>query len=223
MENRRTRTVEAMRRAILNGEMAPGERLQPMALAEQLGSSTSVIREALTALVGDGLVTSSPNRGFFVRQLDLEDLRDLTELRCATESIAARLAMKRGELDWEAQLAAAHHRLTRAPRRRVDDPSHINPEWEVEHRAFHQAILAGCNNEPILRLASNLADATELYRRWAAPSSAAAHRDVEHEHAEIFAAAVARDPDLLAERLQQHYRATVTVVLDAGLSASADR
>lgn len=217
MTNGKSKMIDRVRHGILHGDWSPGDRLQPAELAKRFETSTTVVREALSLLVGDGLVLSRPNYGFFVPELNLQDLQDLTELRCVTEALGAKLASERGDLDWEASLAAAHHRLARTPRRDPEDPTHINSEWAVAHREFHLALLSASECRPIIQLASNLADSTELYRRWAAPSPAAAHRDVEAEHAALLEAALTHDGERVGALLRVHYEATLNVVLEAGL------
>lgn len=213
-----TQSVEGIRRTILEGHWAPGERLQPTLLAEKFGTSTTVIRESLTRLAGEHLVVIKTNRGFFVPDLDLQELADITELRCVTENLAATLAVQRGDVDWESELIAAHHKLSRTPRRLPEEPGTLNPQWSAAHREFHQMLLAPCNCEPMTQLSSNLANFTELYRRWSAPSQAAVKRDVEKEHQQILDAALVRDAPLLTELLRKHYEATVQVVMDSGLT-----
>jgi DNA-binding GntR family transcriptional regulator len=216
--------VDVIRGKILQAAWPPGARLQPVALAETLGTSSTVVREALTRLAGDGLVRTRPNRGFFVADLDLRELADLTELRCVTEQLAARLAVQRGDLAWESELTAAHHRMSRTPRRRPDDPAHVNPEWQTAHKAFHMTLLEPCGCLPMLKVASDLSDSTELYRCWAAPYTAPNVRDVEGEHRAILDAALARDADELGALLRTHYEATLQVVLASGLAdAGASR
>ena len=209
--------INQIRRAVLRGEWEPAGTLRPVALAERFGTSTTVIREALTRLAGDGIVVMKPNRGFFVPELNLRELGDITELRCVSEALAAGLALERGDVEWESELIAAHHRLARTPRREASDVNHLSEEWSAAHRAFHAKLLEASDCPQMIRLSANLADATELYRRWAAPSPAAAIRDVEKEHQEILDAALARDADKLSALLRSHFEATVQVVLDAGL------
>lgn len=214
-----SRVFSAIRRAILHGEWKPGGKLQPAVLADRFDTSTTVVREALARLAGDGLVTTAHNRGFFVQELDLRRLRDITELRCVSEGLAAGLSLERGDVQWESELIAAHHQLARSPRRDTSDPEHITDVWAAAHREFHAKLLMACDCPPMTKLAADLADSTELYRRWAAPSTAAAVRDVEQEHRDILEAALARDAAKLAALLRSHYEATVQVVLDAGLIA----
>lgn len=215
MPNSGARTTDTITAAILSGVWRPGDRLQPHKLAEQYKVSTTVIREALSRMAGDGLVVMQPNRGFFIPELNLTELRDITELRCVTEALAVRLSIERGGLEWESELIATHHTLARTARRTAS--GEMNADWLVAHRAFHAKLLEASNCAPMLHLADNLGASTELYRRWAAPSTAATTRDVEAEHQAILEAAVARDPELTASRLRAHYEASVAVVLESGL------
>lgn len=208
---------ERIRHAILAGTWAPGHRLAPAALSERFDTSTPVVREALTRLVGESLVAARPNHGFFVPKLDLREFRDVTELRCVTESLALRLAIERGDLQWETELIATHHRLARTPRRCSHDPERISEEWSVAHRAFHQALIVGCQCEPMMRIANNLSQSTDLYRRWAAPAPATQQRDVEQEHRDILDAVLEKDADRACELLRSHYEETARIVLVAGL------
>lgn len=216
-----TLSIEGIRRTILRGVWSPGERLQPTTLAAQFETSTTVIRESLTRLAGEGLVRIRPNRGFFVAELNLRELADLTELRCISEALAARLSVERGDLAWESGLIAAHHNLARTPRRRADDPAQVSEAWSRAHRAFHLKLLEACDCQAMVSLSSNLADSTELYRRWAAPSPAASGRDVEKEHELLLEAALNRDAEALARLLREHYEATVQVVMQSGLLETA--
>ncbi|GGJ48817.1 GntR family transcriptional regulator [Glutamicibacter ardleyensis] len=212
-----THSLEGIRRTILDGFWSPGDRLQPTTLAEQFSTSTTVIRESLTRLAGENLVTIRPNRGFFVPDLNLSELADITELRCVTEALAAKLAAERGTVSWESSLIAIHHKLSRTPRRLPEEPDRVNPQWSQAHREFHHQLLAPCECQPMLKLSGDLANFTELYRRWAAPSQAAVARDVEQEHADILDAALARDAEKLGQLLRNHYQATVDVVMHSGL------
>lgn len=209
--------LSGIREAILDGAWMPGERLAPPQLAARFSTSTTVIRESLTRLSGEGLVAAIPNRGFFVPELNLRQLRDQTELRCVTEELATALAIERGGLEWESALMAAHYKLAKAPRRCTENPVQFTPAWGKAHREFHQLLLAPCACPPILYLSANLANSTLLYRRWAASSTAAAHRDVEAEHEGLLQAALDRDASALGTLLRAHYEASAQVILDAGL------
>lgn len=217
MSSSGVRVFESLRKLILSGEWAPGSKLQPATLAKQLETSTTVVREALLQLTGNGLVVSQTNRGFFVKDLNLQELADLTELRIQTESLAMKLAIERGELDWESEIIAANYQLRRTPRRSVDNPNRVDFTWQDLHKGFHLKLLEASNCEPMIRIASDLFDSTELYRCWAAQHVAPDTRDVEGEHQAILNAIIDRDSERAAAAIRFHYEATVEVVLRSGL------
>lgn len=208
--------IERIRHAILDGAWPPGQRLAPAALSERFATSTTVVREALTRLVGENLLEARTNRGFFVPELNLREFEDLTELRCVTETLALKLSLQRGDLQWETNLLAAHHRMIKTPRR-LPNSTAISEDWRLAHWAFHHALLSGCGCEPMLKIAASLAQATDLYRIWAAPARAASKRNVEQEHQDLLEAALARDVDLASRLLRKHFENTARIVHTAGL------
>lgn len=87
----RQQVLEALRRAIVSGRLAPGERLTERALIEMMGVSRTVIREALRQIESEGLIEIIPNKGPVVRELSAEEARDLYRIRAVLEGLAARL------------------------------------------------------------------------------------------------------------------------------------
>jgi DNA-binding GntR family transcriptional regulator len=85
----------ALRQRILHGEVRPGERLNEVEIAGELGVSRGPIREALQRLASDGLVELQARRGAFMRRLGPAEVRDLFEVRLALETTVARLAAQR--------------------------------------------------------------------------------------------------------------------------------
>jgi len=79
------RVVEELRRAVFEGELPPGTPLREVALAESLAVSRSTVREALGALVAEGLADRVPNRGTQVRALDPEAIHDVSRARLVVE------------------------------------------------------------------------------------------------------------------------------------------
>ena len=77
---------EAVRSELLNAVLAPGEKLKLVQLSSRFGVSQSVMREALTRLTEQGLVVSTPQRGFRVIELSIDDMEDLSHLRVEMES-----------------------------------------------------------------------------------------------------------------------------------------
>jgi len=87
----RQQVLEALRRAIVSGRLAPGQRLTERELIEMMGVSRTVIREALRQIEAEGLIEIIPNKGPVVRALSTEEARDLYRIRAVLEGLAARL------------------------------------------------------------------------------------------------------------------------------------
>ncbi|HVW42882.1 MAG TPA: GntR family transcriptional regulator [Amycolatopsis sp.] len=204
---------QRIRMSIFNGSLRPGDRLQPAQLSQQYDASTTVVREALAQLAGERLVTSKVGQGYFIPTIEREELRDITTVRCQVESLAVRMSMERGGVEWESALLAAHHRLARTPRRTEDNPDHPSQEWATVHRAFHAQLVGACRVPTLLDVCEQLFSATELYRVWAG-AVGGSKRDVEAEHAAILHAALAGDPDRTVDLLTAHYTATATQIID---------
>ncbi|MEJ8472879.1 GntR family transcriptional regulator [Roseibium algae] len=81
--------------AIVSGRFKPAERLNELRLSQEFGTSRAPVREAARLLESQGLVVSSPRRGFFVRTLSAKDLDDIYELRIGLELHAADLAIQK--------------------------------------------------------------------------------------------------------------------------------
>jgi len=80
--------ADAVRAALREGQLKPGENISEVALAAQFEVSRGPIREALLVLVEEGLLTHSPNRGFAVIDLSPEDKKHIAELRLLLETRA---------------------------------------------------------------------------------------------------------------------------------------
>ncbi len=96
MGNQQARTTARLREMILNGNYAPGERITESALATALGVSRTPVRVALSLLEIEGLVSSSPNRGFRVEAYSINDISDAIDVRGTLEGMAARLVAEHG-------------------------------------------------------------------------------------------------------------------------------
>jgi DNA-binding GntR family transcriptional regulator len=195
---------DVLRSELLNGVLCPGTKLRMVELAGRFEVSQSVVREALTRLAEQGLVVATPQRGFRVRELSVEDIAGLTESRVEIESVALRLAIERGDVFWETQIVAAHHLLERTPV--VDDDGRVLEQWVVHHRDFHQALTAGCNNARLQGVVEGLRDSAELYRRWWWVLASDRRRDLAAEHRQLKDLTMARNADAATEALAYHIR-----------------
>lgn len=210
---------EKLREDILGGEWAPGEKLQLASLSERYATSSTVVREALTQLTGNRLIELKPNRGFFIPTLSLKELRDFNELRCLSEEFGVKLAIERGDLQWESEVFASHHKLDRTDR--FNEDGSLNPAWITAHRDFHVHLMSACDLPVLVDLSANLFDTTTLYRRWADASRLPRGRSIEQEHRDILASVLARDSERAGKLLRDHYSKSMEMILKVGLLPAA--
>lgn len=203
---------EVVRSAILSGQLEPERKLKIQELAGELEVSVGAVREALSRLIPERLVVSREQRGFFVAPLSLTDLVDLTELRCEIEGIALRRSVELGDVEWEAGILAAEHRLKRG-HDKLDDKE-AKRLWTRNHAAFHTALISACGSSRLLELHAQLYEQSERYRgllTFHFPGT----RKVDDEHRKIVEFALARDSDRLVEAMVDHLRATTTQIVQA--------
>jgi DNA-binding GntR family transcriptional regulator len=201
-----------MRRDIVCGNLTPGERLRVEHLKDHYQVGAGTLREALSLLVSDALVTAEGHRGFSVASISVEDLEDLTNTRLVLEVEALRQSIRLGDKRWEADLQAAYHRLTQTEER----PEGLDPEaFEERNKAFHQALIAAYRSPRTTYLLNLLYRHSERYRRLNLRLTAAhaAQRDVHREHEEIFLAAINRREARAALALEAHVRLTLEIVM----------
>ncbi len=137
---------ERVRTAIVEGEFAPGQRLIEQRIAEQYELSRTPVREAIRRLEAEGLVVSVRHRGAIVREVSLDEVEDLYELRARLESYAAELAAARATpeqrialADAAAQFARVRSRGTGRSRRRVEFVRELNAANGTLHRLIVEA------------------------------------------------------------------------------------
>ena len=166
---------------ILFGRFVPDSRLRLSKLSDFYASGMSPLREALAQLVGKGLVIQDGQRGFRVAPVSPEDLQDVALTRIRLETMALRLAIEHGDEEWEADILAAHHRLTRRPR---TNTLLIDELWERLHREFHFRLIAACKSARLLSFCGEIYDHFDRYRRIAVvkagrhPSLPSGHHDI---------------------------------------------
>jgi GntR family carbon starvation induced transcriptional regulator len=202
---------ELLRRDILSGSLAPGQRLRTKDLQTRYGLGLSPLRESLQRLSAEGMVVNDAQRGFAVAPVSVAELRDLTVARTALESTMLPMAMQLGSADWEGDIVAAFHRLSRTPL--PHDPAAMADAslWELRHRSFHHALVAGCGSPWLLRLHGQLVDQSERYRKIRILhhlESQAQVRDVNAEHQAVMDAVLRRDAAQAVALMTQHLVAT---------------
>jgi DNA-binding GntR family transcriptional regulator len=205
-----------LRRRILAGELAPGERLVEDRLAELLGVSRNPVREAIRVLATEGLVEVTPRRGAAVSRLSEAEAEELFDVRMALEALAARLAARKAVAAGSTSTARLREVLDAARTAtadvRLDEVADLNTE-------FHAAVAEAAGNaylslvlEPMLRRAQWLFQQTAQTR---APHSWS-------EHVSLYEAIAAGDEAEAEARAMAHVAAARRSYL-ASLNAGADR
>ena len=197
--------LEGLRRAIVSGELRPGQRVVQEEVAQRLGLSIVPVREALRVLEQEGQVTYAPRRGYFVTELRIEDLEEIYELRSVLEERAVRAAI--ANLDQEAveriQLAAADC---------VDAAERGDVAAELAaNRRFHFAIFDTPDQPHTIRVIRLLWESTEAYRALYYNSPAERRASI-RAHDRIIAAVRARDADRLVTALDKHRERALKVL-----------
>jgi DNA-binding GntR family transcriptional regulator len=213
-----THAVNALRKSILDGALAPGSRLRMEELRARFGMGASPLREALSQLAAEGLVHRLDQRGFRVATADASELQDLIESRCLIEGAALRASIAAGDEAWEESVLIAHRRLSRVPRSLAATHFIPNPEWDALHLAFHNALISACPAATVREICETMHHRATRFRNLS-NTVAWRQREAEHEHEALMTASIERRADEAVDRLVAHYRKTGAFVSEA-LSAN---
>lgn len=186
-----------LRKAILKGELKPGERLMEIALAERLGVSRTPVREAMRKLELEGLVVMIPRRGAQVANITEKDLNDVLEVRIALENLSIENACARMTEEQLAQLLDA----ARTFEKTMADGNLVKlAEADV---AFHEVIYQASDNRRLNQVLNNLREQIYRYRVEYLKDEDTRNLLVK-EHEELYEAIRARDAALAQEISFRH-------------------
>jgi len=204
--------------AILAGRLPPGAKIFINDTALNIGVSPGAVREALSRLSAEKLAVATAQKGFSVAEVSAEELKDLTKTRIAIEQLCLKVAIKSGDLEWEASAVAAFHRLRRLKHLSFEDAAkrkpYLNPVWASAHSAFHTALASGCNSPWLMTLRAMLFAQADRYHRLSVALAREA-RDVDAEHEALLAACLARDGTLAQRLIESHLTKTTDIILNS--------
>jgi GntR family carbon starvation induced transcriptional regulator len=194
-----------LRHAIMRGELPPGGKLHVADLQEKFAVSLSPLREALSRLGSEGLLEIEDLRGYRVAAVSADNLTEVICLRTELEILALREAMARSDAGWVDRLKGALLALESCPRFSGDEAG--DEAWELGHRRFHMALLAGCEMPMLLAFLNTLHDLSDRYRRLFLQTHPP-DRDVPSEHRRLYEAASLGEVDVACALLRQHIQRT---------------
>lgn len=208
-----------LRDRIIQGDIAPGERLKVDSLKTLLNTGATPIREALSLLTSDQLVERLDQRGFRAAPASDKNFQEILTLRCQLDAIALANSIKHGNSEWEEQLVLCHHRLAQAESQMQDTASSAEVDnrrraREQYHKAFHMMLLQAGDSPVLLKFCNQLYDLNIRYRFLAGESVQYASRDVASEHTAILQATIDRDSETAIDTLLDHYRKTGVFLAD---------
>ena len=196
---------DALRAAILNGDLAPGASLSVPELARSLGISRSPVHQAVQRLVADGLAKDIPHRGAVVAEFSLRDLYEVNELRLALESLAACLAATRLDDD--------HRRMIQL---QLDAHAQAALDGDVDSyvaadKAFHAAICEASGNTRLVESLERLLN-QQFITHHAAARVKGRMAQAHQEHREIAQALYDGDPVAAERAMRRHIQGVLSVL-----------
>ncbi|MFB6712029.1 GntR family transcriptional regulator [Streptomyces sp. NPDC056237] len=195
----RGQILDALRAALVDGQLVPGQVYSAPALGARFGVSATPVREAMQQLAIEGAVEVVPNRGFRVSRRGPRELAELAEVRALIEvPVMLRLARTVPSARWCALRPLAEATVAAAA---VGDRA----GYAESDRAFHGAVLALCGNEQLVMVAD------ELHRRsqWPLGDNPTTRRaDLladAAEHTALLDALIAQDLAVVQSLVREHF------------------
>jgi DNA-binding GntR family transcriptional regulator len=190
------RAYELIREKIITLGLAPGAAINEQQLAEELEMGLTPVREALKLLAHDNLVVVPPRHGPYVAEVSLADLEQISEMRLALESLAARLAAQRITPDDLVVLEALYQELATIT---ADDSKRL---FDLDHK-FHQAIARAARNKYLAATLERYFGLSQRLWYLILPHLGFLPSAVE-KHLELVHALRARDADLAGQIMHEH-------------------
>ncbi|ENE3035006.1 FCD domain-containing protein [Escherichia coli] len=174
---------------IIRGNFQPDEKLRMSLLTSRYALGVGPLREALSQLVAERLVTVVNQKGYRVASMSEQELLDIFDARANMEAMLVSLAIARG-----------------------------GDEWDLRHQAFHTAIVAGCGSHYLLQMRERLFDLAARYRFiWLRRTvlSVEMLEDKHDQHQTLTAAVLARDTARASELMRQHLLTPIPIIQQA--------
>jgi DNA-binding GntR family transcriptional regulator len=212
----REQVIAALRQAIMDFQLKPGQRLVERELIEQLGVSRTTIREALRELASEGLVTVVPQRGAMVTAPSLEEAIDLYEVRAALESLVVQHFVERADDAEVAALVATVENLAV-----VTGRTHDVKEMLAAKDQFYAVLIAGAKSAALQQLLEGIQARVQMLRATSL-SEAGRSTEVVAELRAVVAAVAKRDAPLASSLTAAHIRSASVTALHSLREAESE-
>ena len=211
------RLYDRLRDDVLFARLAPGQRLTLERMKDEYGASIGTLREVLNRLVSEGLVAAEGARGFEVASASFTNLREVASLRLLLECHALRESFETGDIDWEGQVVAAHHKLATYEKKMSSGDRGEAEAWKRYDAAFHNALISACGSKLLLETHAAVYD---KYLRYLVLANVFRGRVAMNEHRKLVECALARDWKSAQRTLDAHVRDCVACIEAKGLALS---
>ena len=203
-----------IREDILASKFPPNHKLKVKELSRLYDIGVIPIREALSRLESEELVTHVGQTGFTVSQISKEDLRSLVETRILIESLALELSIKNFSNKWEEELVLAFHRLHRTDRVvEINGLRTINRNWIKYHHSFHLTLINNSGLPWLNKFCSELLDHSTKYGVFITVEYPNFPRKSAKEHKDLYDCVLAKDSESSKNLLKQHYHTSIEHIL----------
>jgi len=198
---------QALREAIISGELKPGERLMEVQLAEEMGVSRTPVREAIRKLELEGLVVMVPRKGAYVAGLSMKDAADVFEVRQSLEGLAAALAAERIT---DEEIESLERVLLE-----INDAAEKNDlDLIIQKDAeFHNILFKASRNDRLVQIISNLKEQIDRFRIQSFENPGRLKKLME-EHKKIVEAITERNVEKAKKLAEEHIEKVENNVMD---------
>lgn len=139
-----------IRTDLVFGKLTPGQKLKLERMSGAYGTSISTLRETLNRLCSEGFVVAEGQRGFEVALISATEFQEIAELRELLEGHMIEKSFAAGDLDWEARIVSAHHKLAAMERMLLSGERSDAESWKQCDFQFHRALVAACGSKVLL-------------------------------------------------------------------------
>lgn len=202
-----------IRSDIVLGVLLPGQRLRLEKLKSEYGASISTLREILNRLSSEFLVVAEGQRGFEVAPVSVEHLREVSSLRLLLESHALEQSFAAGDVEWEARVVSAHHKLAEMERRMHGGDRSQTALWKRYDWEFHQTLISACGSGVLMDTHAAVFD---QYLRYQLLALSFRGDIAAEEHVQLREAALERDSAKARLVLEKHIQGGVEHAMAAG-------
>lgn len=201
-----TNPYDELRAGLIWGRWKSGERLIPQHLKEEFGCTSSVLREAMLRLAGEGFVVSEKNHGFRAVTHSEETFREAAHLRLVLEREAVGLSLQKGDFDWEVALTAAHQKLAYVEQQMMQtgDAKKYVRHWSIQDWEFHWTVMSACGSDLLIRAYRAAFDTFRMYAVATFPDYGFSQQITAKEHQDIYDTAIARDVPGCIAAIERH-------------------